>query len=347
MEIVINLLRGVAIGLANIIPGVSGGTMTLVLGIYNRLINAIGKLGPQTVKCVFGGPKAILEEIKRIDAIFLGSLAVGALVAIVSVAKLLTWLLLNKHDPTYGFFFGLVLASVVVPYRMIKHKGAGAVVAVIIGIVCVVALSLAMSGEERLASAQKKAAIKAAKAERAAALVSKEASKDPGGKPAVVVQKVDDSTTQKILFFLGGAVAIAAMILPGISGSFMLLVMGIYFDVLACITGRQFVMLGILAAGCLIGLIVFTKLLKFLLDRYADITMAYLLGLVVGSLYAIWPFKTFGMAGDKRVDMDNILPAAFGGNEIMTVAAALAGMAIVAVFVIIEIKQNKGEVADA
>ena len=341
MEIVINLLRGVAIGLANIIPGVSGGTMALVLGIYNRLINAIGKLGPQTVKCVFGGPKAIIEEIKRIDAIFLGSLAVGALVAIVSVAKLLTWLLVNQHDPTYGFFFGLVLASVVVPYRMIKSKGAGAVVACVVGIVCVVALSLAMSGEEKLASAQKKAAIKAAKAESAAAA----ASKDPGAAPVKVVQKVDDSTTQKILFFLGGAVAIAAMILPGISGSFMLLVMGIYFDVLACITGRQFVMLGILAAGCFIGLIVFTKLLKFLLDRYADITMAYLLGLVVGSLYAIWPFKTFGMAGDKRVDMENILPTALGSNELMTLAAALVGLAIVAAFVVVEMKQNKDAAA--
>jgi len=341
MEIVINLLRGVAIGLANIIPGVSGGTMALVLGIYSRLINAIGKLGPQTVKCVFGGPKAIVEEIKRIDAIFLGSLVIGAMVAIVSVAKLLTWLLVNQHDPTYGFFFGLVLASVVVPYRMIKRKGAGAVVACVVGIVCVVALSLAMSGEEKLASAQKKAAIKAAKAERAAAA----AATDPGAAKETLVQKVDDSTGQMVLFFIGGAVAIAAMILPGISGSFMLLVMGIYFDVLAAITGRQFVLLGILALGCLIGLVVFTKLLKFLLDRYADITMAYLLGLVVGSLYAIWPFKTFGMAGDKRVDMDNILPTAFGGNEIMTVAAALVGVAIVAVFIVIEMKTGRGEPA--
>ncbi len=339
MEIVINLFRGVAIGLANIIPGVSGGTMALVLGIYSRLINAIGKLGPQTVKCVFGGPKAIVEEIKRIDAIFLGSLVAGAGIAIVSVAKLLTWLLVNQHDPTYGFFFGLVLASVVVPYRMIKHKGGGAVVACVVGVVCVVALTLAMTGEEKLASAQKKAALKAAKAERAAAA----AAADPGAGAPAVVDKIDTGTSQKILFFLGGAVAIAAMILPGISGSFMLLVMGIYFDVLAAITGRQFVLLGILALGCLIGLVVFTKLLKFLLDRYADLTMAYLLGLVVGSLYAIWPFKSFGMAGDKRVDMDNILPASFGANEIMTLAAIAAGVAIVAIFLFIEKKQGKGE----
>ena len=107
MEIVINLLRGVAIGLANIIPGVSGGTMALVLGIYSRLIQAISNLGPETVKCLAKGPKGILEEMKRIDAIFLGSLEAGALIAIVSVAKLLTWLLVNQHDPTYGFFFGL------------------------------------------------------------------------------------------------------------------------------------------------------------------------------------------------------------------------------------------------
>ena len=338
MEIAINALRGVAIGLANIIPGVSGGTMALVLGIYSRLIDAIGKLGPQTVKCLFCGPKAIAEEMKRIDAVFLGALAAGALAAVVCAAELLTWLLANQHDPTYGFFFGLVLASVVVPYRMIKRKGAGAVVVCIIGIACVMALTLAMSGEERLASEQKKAALKAAKIERKAAAAS---AADPEGKGAAVVEKIDDGTTQKLLFFFAGVVAIAAMILPGISGSFMLLVMGIYFDVLAAITGRQFVLLGIYPLGCMLSLVLFTKVLNFLLDRYADITMAYLLGLVVGSLYAIWPFKTFGMAGGMRVDMDNILPTAFGSNEIMTFAAALAGLAIVAAFIVIEMRQAK------
>lgn len=328
MSHVVNLLRGVAIGLANIIPGVSGGTMALILGIYQRLITAIGNLGPRTVTSLFKGKAAFALEMKRIDIVFLGVLGVGALGAIVAVARLMTYLLDNQHDPTYGFFFGLVLVSVVVPYRMIKRKGISAVISCLVAIALVVGLTLAMSGEDKLASAQTKAALKAsaAKVEGAA-------------RPAVDVVPRDPKTM--LLFFVAGAIAISAMILPGISGSFMLLLMGVYFDVLACITGRQFVMLGIFAAGCGVGLILFTKLLKLLLERYHDVTMAFLLGLVVGSLYAIWPFKSFGMAGGKRVDMDNILPVSFGANEMLTLGAMLAGCVVVGIFVWIEVRQER------
>jgi putative membrane protein len=328
MQIVVNLLKGVAIGLANIIPGVSGGTMALILGIYQRLITAIGNMGPNTVRAVFRGRQAFIDEMKRIDAFFLGLLFVGAMVAIVAVAKLLTYLLEHQHDPTYGFFFGLVLVSVIVPYKMIKRMGPGPVISCIVAIAMVVGLALAMSGQQRLESAQKKAQMKAA----AAAEVSSAAGSQK--------HKVPRDAKTVILFFVSGAVAISAMILPGISGSFMLLLMGVYFDVLACVTGKQLVLLGIFALGCLVGLLLFTRLLKFLLARYHDVTMAYLLGLVVGSLYAIWPFKNYGMAGGKRVDMENILPAAFGQNEVLTLVAALLGCAIVAAFIWIERRQQ-------
>jgi putative membrane protein len=329
MQIVVNLLRGVAIGLANIIPGVSGGTMALILGIYQRLITAIGNLGVGTVTSVFRGRRAFVEEMKRIDAFLLGTLAVGALGAIVAVAKLMTYLLEHQHDPTYGFFFGLVLVSVVVPYRMIKRKGVGALLSCAVAVALVVGLTLAMSGQEKLESAQRKAALKAA------------AAQVEGGDAAGASGKVPRDAKTMLLFFVAGAVAISAMILPGISGSFMLLLMGVYFDVLACITGRQLVLLGIFAVGCLVGLVLFTKLLKLLLERFHDVTMAFLLGLVIGSLYAIWPFKSYGMAGGVRVDMDNILPGAFGQTEILTLVAFLAGCAIVAVFVWIEIRQER------
>jgi len=328
MSYVVNLLRGVAIGLANIIPGVSGGTMALILGIYQRLITAIGNLGPRTVTSLFRGKAAFIEEMKRIDIVFLGTLGVGALGAIVAVARLMTYLLENQHDPTYGFFFGLVLVSVVVPYRMIKRKGVGAVISCLVAIALVVGLTLAMSGEDKLASAQKKAALKAAAARVEGA-----------ARPAV--ETVPRDPKNMLFFFVAGAIAISAMILPGISGSFMLLLMGVYFDVLACINGRQLVMLAIFAAGCGVGLVLFTKLLKVLLERFHDATMAFLLGLVVGSLYAIWPFKSFGMAGGKRVDMDNILPASFGTNEMLTLAAVVAGCVIVGIFVWIEVRQER------
>jgi putative membrane protein len=131
------------------------------------------------------------------------------------------------------------------------------------------------------------------------------------------------------------------MILPGISGSFMLLLMGVYFDILTCITERQLVPLGVFAAGCLLGLLLFTRLLNFLLERWHDVTMAFLLGLVVGSLWAIWPFKSYGLAAGQRVDMENILPAGFGLNEIFTVLAALVGMAVVAAFLWVESRQGQ------
>ena len=127
VRIVVDLLRGVAIGLANIIPGVSGGTMALILGIYERLITAIGNLGSSTLKAPFRGLSALKEELRRTDALLLFLLAVGALGIIVAVARVMPYLLDNQHDPTYGFFFGLVLVSVIVPYRMIKKKGVASI----------------------------------------------------------------------------------------------------------------------------------------------------------------------------------------------------------------------------
>jgi putative membrane protein len=329
--IVGDLLRGVAIGLANIIPGVSGGTMALILGIYQRLITAIGNLGSKTLTAPFRGMAALKDELKRIDALLLILLAVGALGIIVAVARVMPYLLDKQHDPTYGLFFGLVLVSVVVPYRMIKRKGVGVVIACIAALALVVGLTMALSGEERLASAQKKASMKAAAAAKVV---------EDGGKPVAADRVPQDAATIAI-FFAAGAIAISAMILPGISGSFMLLLLGVYFDVLAAVNNRQFVLLAAFAAGCGIGLLLFTKLLKFLLDRYHDLTMGFLLGLVMGSLWAIWPFKSFGMAGGKRVDMDNVLPAGFGQNELITLGTVVAGGAIVAVFIWIEIRQSK------
>jgi putative membrane protein len=338
MQLIVNLLRGVAIGLANIIPGVSGGTMALILGIYQRLIDAIGNLGPATLTSVFKGRAAFVEEMKRVDAVFLGSLALGAVGVIVAVARLMTYLLQEQHDPTYGFFFGLVLASVLVPYRMIKRKNAWAVISCLLAIAAVVGLTMAMSGEQALESARRKAGLEAAKVEAQAAASDSGAAETAARARAPRVPR--DGKTM-LLFFVAGVVAISAMILPGISGSFMLLLMGVYFDVLACINNRQLVLLGILALGCLVGLVAFTRLLKYLLANFHDVTMAFLLGLVIGSLYAIWPFKRFEMVGDKRVDLDHILPASLGSNELLTLGGALFGMAIVAAFIWIEIRQQR------
>ena len=370
IQTLVNLLRGVAVGIANIIPGVSGGTMALILGIYERLITAIGNLGPGTIKSVFKGRKAFIDEMRRVDLVFLGTLGVGAMVTIVAVAKVMKYLLVEQHNPTYGFFFGLVLVSVVVPYRMIKRKSAGALVAAGLALVMVVGLTLAMSGEERLASAREKQCLKIARTQAKAALKAGPGAKVASLPPvcdAVVQQnkgkKVSMELGKLLFFFLAGAIAISAMILPGISGSFMLLLMGIYFDMLNCIntvrvgiTARQWgaitepaILLAVFALGCLLGLLLFTRLLKFLLARYHDVTLAFLTGLIIGSLYAIWPFKhpEYAIPGDPstRVDMHNVLPPGFSSDAILTAVAVLGGAAIVAVFVWFEMRQNKPKAA--
>jgi len=363
MQIVINLLRGVAVGLANIIPGVSGGTMALVLGIYERLIQAIGNIGVGTVKSVFKGREAFMAEMKRIDAFFLGTLAVGAIITVVGVASVMAMLLKDYHDPTYGFFFGLVLASVVVPYRMIRRKSAVALVSGLVAVFLVVGLSMAVSGDKSLEKARNKKCAKIVRDQAKSALVTgKEAAPPPAACAQVAAAKDQQSRFDVgllVLFFLAGVIAISAMILPGISGSFMLLLMGIYFDMLTCInqvrigiTARHFgeivepgLLLGVFSVGCLVGLVVFTRLLKFLLERYSDVTLAFLTGLIIGSMYAIWPFKhsKWDLPGpfQEKVFLDNTLPTSFDTNVFITLAATLAGFMIVVVFMIIETKQEK------
>ena len=344
MQIVLHLLRGVAIGLANIIPGVSGGTMALILGIYERLIRAIKSVGLGTFLSVFRGRKAFVEEMKRVDALLVGALGVGALVAIVAAAKLLIHLLNKQHDPTYGFFFGLVLVSVIVPFRMVKKLSAGTVISALLGVTLVVGVTVALSGEQRVESARQKAAIKAAKIAKIAkadATKAATATKTPNAAPKAKRYSVPVDGASLLLFFISGAIAICAMILPGVSGSFVLLLMGVYFDVLACINERNFALLAVFALGCVLGLAFFARLINFMLQRYADPTLAFLGGLVFGSLYAIWPFKSFAVVAGQRVDMTNVLPKGFGGNELITLGAVVVGCVIVLLFFWIEKKQPK------
>jgi len=328
MQIIVNLLRGFAIGVANIIPGVSGGTVALMLGIYQRLLNAIGALGSDTLKAMTSGKEAIIKELQRVDAAFLTALTVGAGAAILASARLMSYLLETYHDPTYGFFFGLVAASLVVPWQLIRRVSVGNILSCLLAVALVVGLTLAMSGEERLRAAQKKALIKG---DIAVA----------GDKETTTVgTSIPTDPKNILLFFAAGVVAICAMILPGISGSFMLLLLGVYFDLLICINERQILMLAIFASGAATGLLVFTRFLNHLLQKHGDATMSFMLGLVIGSLYAIWPFKSFGMVAGRRVDIANIIPGSFTGNEGLTLLACIIGMLIVIAFMAIEKRQK-------
>ncbi len=332
MNIITQLFNGAIIGVANIIPGVSGGTMALILGFYERLIAAINNISVKTIWIFLKSlslKKERLEEFKaewkRIDAFFLVLITVGALFSVVALAKLMPILLEDYHDPTYGFFFGLILVSALSPYRLIKKKNLSVFIIALIAIVLIVLIANAASGERLLEKEKAKLEMKQKKA--------------AGGEVSASASAFD---IKLLLFmFILGAVAISAMILPGISGSFLLLLMGGYVDILNAVSSRNIPVLFVFAFGCLIGIALFSRLINFLLKRWHDLTMGFLVGLVVGSLWMIWPFKTSAVVGEKTVFLSNTIPSAFGGNEWLTIGLAVIGAAIVAVMLVVESRNQK------
>jgi len=315
---------GAMIGIANIIPGVSGGTVALMLGIYERVLNAIQQVSPYTVKAVFGlftgrpeARKRFFTEMERIDAAFLCTLAFGAVVAVVLTAELITILLDQHHDPTYGFFFGLVLFSALTPLSLIKKKNLLSILMVVLGAAGVILVTNAISKDTLV----KKAEIK----------TEQQINPTPSPNLEMVedASETDGSPLQLAYIFVLGFVAISAMILPGVSGSFLLLLLGGYFTILQAITERDWVILAIFFMGCGVGLILFSRFINFLLKRWYDPTMGVLLGLVLGSLWMLWPFKVAQQIGSETVYLNNLFPSSWASNEWLTVAAAVLGSFLV------------------
>ena len=273
---VMTVVKGLLIGLANIIPGVSGGTFALILGIFDRLILALRRLNFATVKvalsAVVRGFNAraradLAEEIERIDLWFLAQLGIGAVAAILGLSFLMDYLLVEHPAVTLAFFIGLILPSILVPWHMMERRTPGALVWLVPGVALTVGVSLAF---------------------RAGATGS----------------------TSLSMAFVTGAIAVSAMILPGISGSFVMLVMGQYQNVLHNLQGLQrgvanaqidwaaFVWLAALGVGCIVGLMIFARLLNFVLSRYRSATLAFLIGLILGSFWVLWPFKDYAAGAD-------------------------------------------------
>ena len=319
----------------------SGGTLALVLGIYERLIGALRSIGLSTVKKLIGGvtlkKDALAEartELRRIDFGFLALLGSGAIVALLLTSKLIVYLLNNHHDATYGFFSGLILVSILIPVRMLKGFGVKESIVLVIAIALILSLSLSM-GEKQL----ERVAFKA-------------------GNEATAGSRVESTTELPTywelgLFFGSGALAISAMILPGISGSFLMLALGVYFPLLTAINTLvesvpellrgvlskpmlgSLLILGFATIGCLFGLLAFTRLLNYLLERYRNLTVAFLIGLMMGSLYGLWPFREFAMVDGERIDTAHILPQ-LDVNLLIIVAAFLVGGGVIVLFMRLE-----------
>jgi putative membrane protein len=334
-EFMTTLLKGIIIGIANLIPGVSGGTMALILGIYERMITALNNITLTTFISFFKlftlskqSRDDFMEEMKKIDFIFLLTVIFGALIAVALFVKLMVVVLVDFHDPTYGFFWGLVLPSIYVPFIAVKKRSASVFVALVFAALLVIASGSILSDDQIIEKEQIKYELELAELN--------------GSSPASSFSVFD-----ALLLGASGAVAVSAMILPGVSGSFVLLLMGQYFVLLEAISTLNIPYLGIFAIGIVAGLLLFTKLLYYLLENFHDTSMGFLSGLVAGSLWVIWPFKNSAVIGTSAVEgypetvyLSNTLPQTFALNEILTVITTLIGILIVIVMIRLDNKKN-------
>lgn len=231
-------------GAADVVPGVSGGTIAFVSGIYDELIESIKGINIAAMTTLLKrGPVACWHQI---NGNFLLVLFAGIATSIFSLAKLISYLLENHPVQVWSFFFGLILASVIYMFRQQSLWGFGQILAFLVGTLS--ALFIAFS-------------------------------------PPLAV-----TITPPAIFF-SGMLAICAMILPGISGSFILLLLGIYPVIIAAISSLQLAVLGVFAAGAVAGLLVFSRLLSWLLHRHRATTLSVLIGFLTGSLVIVWPWQ--------------------------------------------------------
>ena len=237
--------RGLAMGAADIVPGVSGGTIALITGIYERLLSAIVSADSDALTMALSGRWNALWH--RIDGGFLLILLLGILTAIFSMASGIHWLLTHYPQLLWSFFSGLILVSAVL---LIRDE-------------------VTLNSVDRLAGFTLGVCIAVG---------------------AALMPPVSFLTGLPGLFF-AGAIAICAMILPGISGSFLLVLMGMYEQVLSAVKTLQVTELSVLAAGCVAGLLLFARLLQHCLQRHRALAMAFLSGVLMGSLVAVWPWR--------------------------------------------------------
>lgn len=299
LDYVFITLKGIAMGAADVVPGVSGGTIAFISGIYEELISSINNINLSLFTTLRKeGLKAFWDKA---NGNFLLALFSGIFISVLSLAKFLSWLLENQPILLWSFFFGLVLASIFFVGKEIKKWSIAAVVIFIFG-----------------------AAI------------------------AYFITELPPNENVDSLpyLFLSGALAVCAMILPGISGAFILVLLGSYKTILDAVHERDVKIVITVALGAIFGLLSFARLLKWMFNHYKNITLALLTGFILGSLNKIWPWKkvletkTFG---DKTVVIDdiNVLPGAFDGDNQLILAIILAIIGFSLIFILERVASKK------
>ena len=237
-------LKGVAMGAADVVPGVSGGTIAFISGIYDELIDSINAFNFKAIKVL--KEKGLKAAFHYVNGSFLLSLLFGIALSVVSLARLFKWLLEEHPILIWSFFFGLVLASIYFVGKQIKKWDFITIINLLIGSATAYYITIM---------------------------------------PAM------ETHNQDWFLVLAGALAICAMILPGISGAFILLLLGVYKPALEAIHNFDIKKIALLGFGAVIGLLSFSRILKWLFKNYKDRTLAVLTGFIIGSLNKIWPWK--------------------------------------------------------
>lgn len=281
-------LKGMGMGAADVVPGVSGGTIAFIAGIYEELVNSIKSINLNALKLFFSGKFAAFW--KAINGNFLLAVVLGIGISIFSLAKGLEYLLHHYPILVWSFFFGLILASAIYVGGSIKKWKAGTIIAGIAGVVVAYFITAISPAEANITW---------------------------------------------FFIFISGSIAICAMILPGISGSFILVLLGMYEFILGAVSDLNIPVLLVFIAGALIGIIAFSNLLSWLIKNYHNLTIATLTGFMIGSLNKVWPWKEVTETFIDRHNVvrplteRNILPATYEnltGNQ-----AWLAGALLLAI----------------
>lgn len=243
-ETLLIYLKGVGMGGADVVPGVSGGTIAFITGIYETLLDSIKAVDLEALKLLFRFQLAAFW--RKINGKFLLPLLLGIATSFLTLSKLILYLLANHPIPLWSFFFGLIIISAILVLRAVNKWNIAVVMSIIIGIVIAYFITEAT----------------------------------PARTP-----------DQPWFVFISGAIAICAMILPGISGSFILLIIGKYEYMMTAITKLDVFTVGIFALGCIVGLLSFVRIVSWMLKNYHNIAVAILAGFMVGSLNKVWPWK--------------------------------------------------------
>ena len=300
-DFVIIGFKGMAMGAADVVPGVSGGTIAFISGIYEELLTSISNVNFSLLKTLKSD--GIKAAWKQVNGSFLLALFVGIFVSIVSLAKAIKWMLENEPILLWSFFFGLVLASVIyIAKQITKWK------------VLTVILLIAGAGL------------------------------------AYYITTLNPLVTENsspLFLFLAATLAICAMILPGISGAFILVLLGAYKPVLAAVNNRDFTSIAIVGAGAIVGLLTFSRILKWLFTNFKNYTLAILTGFIIGSLNKIWPWKetltwrTNSHGIEVPLNQQSVSPFHFEDNQLLyAIGLAIVGFGLILLLEKLAVKKD-------